>query len=96
MSDPLLTIHNHHSATCGDPPIVNSESSNTYIGYFENRHGEQWLFAFDRMTGEAVLRGGDIGWNTENQVVAGGVENLRLNDEELAWLQACWKAAAAE
>ena len=44
MSEPLLTIRNHHSPTCGDPPIVNEEDRDTYIGYFENQHGEQWVF----------------------------------------------------
>jgi hypothetical protein len=33
MPDPLLTIRNHHSASCGDPPIIAAEGSNTYIGY---------------------------------------------------------------
>ncbi len=30
---------------------------NTYIGYFENQHGEQWKFTCNQATGEAVLRG---------------------------------------
>ena len=47
MSDPLLTIRNHHSPSCGDPPIVNEDGRNTYIGYFENQHGEP----FDERTG---------------------------------------------
>lgn len=94
MSDPLLTIRNHHTPMCGDPPIVNGEDSGTYIGYFENRYGEQWVFTRDRTTGEATLRGGDIGWNTVHPVVDGTVEGLILNREERAWLEACWAAAA--
>ena len=42
MSDPLLTIRNHHAVACGD-----------------------------RESGKAVLRGGDVGWNTEHEVVDG-------------------------
>ena len=93
MSDPLLTIQNHHSPSCGDPPIIAAESSATYIGYFENRHGEQWIFTYDRTTGDAVLRGGDIGWNTKHSVVDGRVGDLVLSDDEQAWLNACWMAA---
>ncbi len=92
MSDPLLTIHNLHAAGSGDPPIVSQQDGNTYIGYFENRHGEQWIFVCDRKTGESFLRGGDIGWNTRHPVVAGEVGDLNLSDDERSWLSACVKA----
>jgi hypothetical protein len=92
MSDPLLTIRNHHSASCGDPPIVASDNSSTYIGYFENQFGEQWVFTIDRASGDAVLRGGDTGWNTAHEVVNGEVADLILSVEEKAWLRACWTA----
>lgn len=59
MSDPLLKIANHHAPSCGDPPIVEGITGNCYIGYFENSHGEQWIFTLDRATGKATLRGGD-------------------------------------
>ena len=95
MSDPLLTIHNHHTAACGDAPSVTSESGNPYIGYFENPFGEQWIFTFDRKSKRAVLRGGDAGWETAFEVVDGGVANLILGEEERVWLQACWIAATA-
>lgn len=95
MSDPLLTIRNHHSAFCGDPPIITAEDSATYVGYFENRFGEQWLFTYNRKSGEAVLRGGDIGWNTAHMVVDGNVGDLLLNADEQSWLRACWNAATA-
>jgi len=93
MSDPLLTIRNHHSLACGDPPIVNDDTRNTYIGYFENQYGEQWVFTCNRETGEAVLRGGDGGWNTAWPVVDGKVSGLNLNREETLWLEACLAAA---
>lgn len=95
MSEPLLTIRNHHAPGCGDPPVVDDEDNHSYIGYFANRYGEQWVFLCNRSTGEAILRGGDIGWNTAHPVVDGCVEGLILNREERGWLQACWAAATA-
>jgi hypothetical protein len=94
MPDPLLTIRNNHAAACGDPPIVAAGESDRYVGYFENRFGEQWVFTYDRANGDAVLRGGDIGWNTNHAVVNGAVGDLILGEEEQAWLRACWLAAS--
>jgi len=92
MSIPLLTISNNHSPACGDPPIArNSEAC--YIGYFENVHGEQWIFTFDRLTGDAYLVGGDIGWNTRQEVRNGTVPGLQMTKDEAAWLLACWNSA---
>ncbi len=93
MSEPLLTIRNHHAASCGDPPIVASHATHCYIGYFENRFGEQWIFMRDRETGVATLRGGDVGWNSEFTVVDGKVVDLVLGKEEQHWLLACWMAS---
>jgi hypothetical protein len=89
MSEPLLTIRNYHSAACGDPPIVTEEGHETYVGYFENQHGERWIFTCNRVTGEAILRGGDTGWNKPWPVVDGKVDGLNLNREEQLWLEAC-------
>ena len=93
MSEPLLRIHNHHVAECGDPPIINGDDPDLYIGYFENPYGEQWVFTYHRKTHKSELRGGDIGWNTVHAVVDGRVASLILGGEEAAWLQACWLAA---
>ena len=95
MSAPMLTIHNRHAAACGIPPAVSTEAADLYIGYFENRHGEQWIFTCDRATGEARLRGGDAGWATAHPVRDGRVDGLNLAPEETAWLQACWSATRA-
>ena len=94
MSDPLLRIRNHHSLACGDPPIIDGDDPNVYIGYFENAHGEQWIFTFDRTTGTTQLRGGDLGWNTVHEIRDGQVDDLVLSADEAAWLQACWRAAS--
>lgn len=93
MSDPLLEIRNKHAVASGDPPIVNSDDPNIYIGYFENALGEQWVFTHNRNTGVSELRGGDIGWNTPQTVVEGRVDKLNLRPEEAAWLEACCQAA---
>ena len=93
MSEPLLRIRNHHVVASGDPPIVSSDDPNLYIGYFENMHGEQWIFTYQRKTGQAELLGGDVGWNTRNEVIDGAVPGLILTEEESMWLNACWNAA---
>jgi hypothetical protein len=43
MSEPLLTIRNHHSPACGDPPIVNEEDRDTYVGYLFSPLESGWL-----------------------------------------------------
>ena len=73
MSDPLLKIANHHTTACGDPPIVDGSAENCCVGYFENPHGEQWIFTLDRGTGKATLRSGDVGWTTKFDVTNGTV-----------------------
>jgi hypothetical protein len=78
MSTPMLTIPNRHSAACGIPPAFRTEAADLYIGYFENRPGEQWIFTFDRATREALLRGGDAGWATAHPVRDGRVDGLIL------------------
>jgi hypothetical protein len=88
----MLTIHNRHPAACGIPPAFSTEAADLYIGYFENRHGEQWIFTFNRATREASLRGGDAGWARAHPVRDGRVDELILAPEEAAWLQACWNA----
>ncbi len=93
MSEPLLKIANHHTAGCGDPPIIDGNSQHCYVGYFENPHGEQWIFTLDTRTGKATLRGGDTGWNDQFDVVDGKVADLILGPEEKLWLQACWSSA---
>ena len=55
ISEAILTIYNRHTAACGISPALSSTSAELYIGYVENRHGEQWLFTFSRPTREAIL-----------------------------------------
>ncbi len=95
MSEPLLKIQNRHSPECGDPPIVSGDDPDVYVGYFENSYGEQWIFTYDRKTGRAELRGGDVGWNDRFEVQDGTVPDLKLSREESMWLKACWIATGA-
>lgn len=89
----VLIVHNRHSAECGGPPGIVSEPGGSYIGYFENPYGEQWVFTFNRTTGESSLRGGDAGWENVYRVRDGRAEGLNLGREEAAWLANCWAAA---
>jgi hypothetical protein len=93
MPKPILTIFNQHTPECGVPPSIDNESFESYIGYFENPYGEQWIFTFDPKTREAYLRGGELGWDAVHRVQDGVVEGLILNKAEIAWLRACWSAA---
>ena len=95
MSDPLLSIRNHHNVSCGDPPIIANDPG-TYVGYFENPFGEQWIFTYNRPTKMAELRSGDTGWNRCFKVHDGIVVDLILSKAELVWLMACWSAATGE
>jgi hypothetical protein len=93
MSAPLLCIRNHHTANCGDPPMITGDDPAQYIGYFENPFGEQWIFTYNRENHNAELRGGDVGWNTALTVVNGTIEGVLFGQIESLWLLACWKAA---
>jgi hypothetical protein len=93
MEQAILTIYNRHTEACGPPPAVSNESPDVYVGYFENRYGEQWIFTYDRRTRTAILRGGDTHWAATHVVLDGEVDGLILGAEESTWLRACWEAA---
>jgi hypothetical protein len=93
MLKPLLQISNHHTASCGDPPIVDGDDPSLYIGYFENPFGEQWIFTYHRASTKCELRGGDLGWNSRFEVKNGTVPGVILGQAEAQWLAACWQAA---
>jgi len=88
----ILQISNHHAASCGTPPRIEKREGQ-YLGYFENKHGEQMIFVFDRRSGTGRLYAGDAGWETPYEVVDGVVAELTLELEEGLWLRACWEAA---
>jgi hypothetical protein len=92
---PLFQVRNHHSAACGTPPHMDDFRPNQYLGYFENKHGEQAVFVYDRDSNHAVLYVGDAGWETPHVVVDGNVSDLILSETERLWVRVCWQAATA-
>ena len=65
-----------------------------YTSRFRNRYGEEWVFEYDAMKEEGVLRGSDVDWQ-EYRVIGGRAEGLILNDEEIRWLRKAWAEATA-
>lgn len=88
---PLFTVSNHQGPDAGPPPAMDGDAPHLYHGYFENKFGEQSIFVYNRDTREAVLWCGDAGWKPY-LVVNGRVEEIKLTEEELTWLRACWLA----
>ena len=100
---PIFTAYNQHAPACGQPPQVDTRTAG-YHGYFQNEHGEQWIFHYDRESRRATLTGGDIGWDDPRTVDRPGemdmetllvALNLVLSPPEQAWLLACWTCATA-
>jgi hypothetical protein len=92
---PFFTVRNHHPAECGTPPRVDDHSLSQYLGYFENQHGEQAIFVYDRDSSQAIVYIGDAGWEAPHAVVDGAVPNLVLSETERLWVRVCWRAATA-
>ena len=44
----LYSVSNHHRQDAGHSPTIDGDAPERYHGYFENRHGEQSLFVYDR------------------------------------------------
>src|SRR4030081_526599 len=74
----VFAADNKHHERCGPPPrLRNTANPGLYHGYFENRYGEQLVFAFDRATRTGTVSGGDLGWDDPKAFI------LRLLDEAL-------------
>ena len=91
---PIFRAENNHSADCGVPPAISNDDRNVYVGYFQNEHGEQWVFTFDADKRVGELRGGDASWKSIPVMGVGGspMADITLNEPERMWLEACWKA----
>jgi hypothetical protein len=93
---PLLTVFNTHAVSCGEPPHESNERPGSYLGYFENEHGDQWLFTGDPKTATATLQCGDAGWKTTYRLHSAEDLPDHLTDSERAWARACWEAALGQ
>jgi len=89
----IFRVTTHHADACGAPPAIDDSEPNHYLGYFENEHGEQAIFVYDRTRQAGTLSLGDAGWERPHAVVEGAVPGVVLGATERAWLAACWKAA---
>jgi hypothetical protein len=89
---PTLCCTQHHSADCRRPPHIDDRSPSQYLGYFENQHGEQAVFVYDRDARQAIVYVGDAGWDAPHRVVDGAVPDLILSETERLWVRACWQA----
>lgn len=89
----IFQARNRHGVSAGNPPAINTTSASKYYGYFENEHGEQAIFIYDREMKTGMLWMGDAGWERAYKVMDGLAPELILSQEEEMWLQACWNAA---
>ena len=94
-SETVFQVKNKHSASAGKPPQIDGNTKGKYHGYFENEHGEQAIFIYDRESKTGLVCMGDAGWEKPHKVIDGLVPELILSQEEEMWLQACWNAATA-
>lgn len=91
--DALLGAGNHHRSPAPDV----DRRPGRYLGCFENRYGEQLVFMHDAGEPTASLVVGDVDWQLRRISDASGrpvVADLVLNDEERAFVYACWLATA--
>lgn len=96
MADEVVfQVRNKHAASVGKPPQIDGNTKGKYHGYFENEHGEQAIFVYDRETKSGILWFGDAGWEKPYKVIDGLAPELILSEIEETWLQTCWNAATA-
>jgi hypothetical protein len=89
----LIRLSNRHASVAA----VIEERPGRYLAYFENKFGEQLVFVHDDGESDAAVLLGDVGWEPWRVSDAGGladVGDLILNDEERAFVNACWIATA--
>lgn len=93
MPEILFMVGNHHVESCGQLEATIEGDDGNYHSYFENQHGEQWVFTYNRKDDMVHIRGGDAGWGN-----VFGLQHLRacvFNEEEKLWLDACIHAIRA-
>ena len=91
--DELLRVRNHHATAA---PAIEARPGR-YLGYFENKFGEQLVFMHDDGELDATVFHGDVDWEPRRVRDASGlpdVGDLVLGEEEQAFVTACWLATA--
>ncbi|MBX3083961.1 MAG: hypothetical protein KF716_20160 [Anaerolineae bacterium] len=88
----FVAVNNHSTAT-GIPPHINTAISGQYYGYFQNEHGEQFIFVYERESKKGSLWCGDYDWERPVAVIDGDAPELILGKAERLWLASCWMAA---
>jgi hypothetical protein len=81
----VFAAHNNHTPQCGLPlRVQNTDNPGLYYGYFENCHGEQFVFVFDRATKTGTISGGDLDWGKPKTFTLGIVEEALRSSQRLA------------
>jgi hypothetical protein len=81
----VFAAYNTHHERCGAPPrLRNTDNPGLYYGYFENRYGEPFVFAFDRATGAGTVSGGDLGWGNPKAFARGLLDEALRSTQDLA------------
>lgn len=91
--DEVMRLTNHRAS----PAPVIEQRSGRYLGYFENEFGEQLVFVHEDGEPDATVFLGDVDWEPRRVSDGGGLPDagdLVLNEEERAFLIACWIATA--
>ena len=88
-----MRLTNHHTVA---PPVI-EERPGRYLGYFVNKFGEQLVFVHDDDDAHATVFLGDVDWEPRLITEVDGrpdAGDLILNQEEGAFVIACWLATA--
>jgi hypothetical protein len=78
MREPLFTVSNHHTPSCGEPSAVDRDAAGTCVGHFANESGEQAVSTYDHGTGEATIRMGDADCHDTYRVEEGRAQRFLL------------------
>ena len=90
----LFRVSNRHAESCGVPPTVDGDERGKYHGYYENEHGEQFVFVYDHAQRTGTRYTGDANWEEPHKVQESGrLHDLLLSAEEQTWLETCWATA---
>lgn len=67
----IFVAYNNHCDDCSVPPKFTTKDRKPgehYYGYYENCHGEQFIFVYSFITEQGIVYGGDCGWKEPMKV----------------------------